>query len=88
MIKSPDITPYTNERSIEKIVVPLGQDLNDYKDRYVNIMDPHVRILARNHVMQGNAANISRGRVSSYSVIICINQFFTIRLIKYLQQLF
>lgn len=63
---SPDITPYTNDRTIEKIMVPLGNDLNEYKARYVNIMDPHVRILARNHVMQGNAANISRGRVGDY----------------------
>ncbi|XP_058808100.1 Fanconi anemia group M protein isoform X2 [Phymastichus coffea] len=60
---SPDITPYTNDRSMEKIIVALDQDLNDYKDRYINIMDPHVRILIKSHILQGSAANISKGRI-------------------------
>lgn len=61
---SPDITPYTNDRSMERIVVTLGKDLSEFKDRYVGIMDPHVRILIRNNIVQGSAANISKGRVT------------------------
>lgn len=61
---SPDITPYTNDRSMEKIIVKLDKVLNDYKDRYISIMDPHVRVLIKNHILQGSAANISKGRVS------------------------
>ena len=60
---SPDITPYTNSRSMEQVIVGLGKVLNQYKDRYVNIMDPHVRILIKNQILQGNTANISKGRV-------------------------
>ncbi|OXU26113.1 hypothetical protein TSAR_016787 [Trichomalopsis sarcophagae] len=60
---SPDITPYTNDRSMEKIIVGLGTDLTNYKDRYVNIMDPHVRILVKNKILQTNTANISKGRI-------------------------
>lgn len=48
---------------MEKIIVGLGPDLSNYKDRYVNIMDPHVRILVRNKILQTNTANISKGRV-------------------------
>ncbi|KAJ8667223.1 hypothetical protein QAD02_008885 [Eretmocerus hayati] len=60
---SPDITPYTNDRQIERIVVGLGKELNEFKERYIGIMDPHVRVLVRNHIMNGNTANISRGRI-------------------------
>ncbi|XP_014210062.1 Fanconi anemia group M protein homolog [Copidosoma floridanum] len=60
---SPDIIPYTNVRSIEKVIVHLGKDLNEFKERYIRIMDPHVRILITNHILQGCTATISKGRI-------------------------
>ncbi|XP_014236277.1 Fanconi anemia group M protein [Trichogramma pretiosum] len=60
---SSDIIPYTNEKSVERVVVSLGRDLDQIKEKYIQVMDPHVRILTKAHLLQGNTGNISKGRI-------------------------
>ena len=34
---SPDIRPYTHERHVEKVVVPLGDELASARDTYLRV---------------------------------------------------
>ena len=34
---SPDIRPYTHERRVEKVVVPLGDELASARDTYLHV---------------------------------------------------
>ncbi|XP_017764650.1 PREDICTED: Fanconi anemia group M protein [Eufriesea mexicana] len=58
-----DIVPHINNRKIDIILVPLNNKLTEYKERYIFIMDRHVKILLQYHVLSGHTANISKGRV-------------------------
>ncbi|KAK2576908.1 hypothetical protein KPH14_005530 [Odynerus spinipes] len=60
---SPDIVPYVNNRKIDIILVPLGEELKKYKERYINIMDRHVKRLIQCKVIHGQTANISKGKI-------------------------
>ncbi|XP_076246163.1 FA complementation group M [Calliopsis andreniformis] len=60
---SSDIIPYINQRKIDVILVPLSNELADYKERYIYIMDRHVKVLLQCNVLRGHTANISKGRV-------------------------
>ncbi|XP_011685294.1 PREDICTED: Fanconi anemia group M protein isoform X2 [Wasmannia auropunctata] len=58
-----DIIPYVNKRKVDIILVPLSNELATFKDRYITIMDRHVRLLVQCNVLRGHTANISKGRV-------------------------
>ncbi|XP_054005636.1 Fanconi anemia group M protein [Hylaeus anthracinus] len=60
---SSDIIPYINQRKIDIILVPLNDQLTEFKDRYIYIMDRHVKVLLQHNVLRGQTANISKGRV-------------------------
>lgn len=60
---SSDIVPYINKRKVDIILVPLSNELLTFKERYIFIMDPHVKFLIRCNVLKGQTANISKGRV-------------------------
>ncbi|XP_043481439.1 protein PFC0760c [Leptopilina heterotoma] len=60
---SPDITPYINERKFDIILVRLSDELARFKERYISVMDPHVRFLVRCNVLRGDTGNITRGRI-------------------------
>ncbi|XP_011310630.1 uncharacterized protein Fancm [Fopius arisanus] len=60
---SPDIIPYINERKLEIILVGLGQDLFQFKEKYIEIMDRHVKILLQHKVLTTSTAHISKGRI-------------------------
>ncbi|XP_043265489.1 ATP-dependent DNA helicase MPH1 [Colletes gigas] len=60
---SPDIVPYINQRKVDIILVPLNKELAEYKERYIYIMDRHVKVLIQNNVLRGQTANISKGRI-------------------------
>ena len=73
-----DIIPYINRRKVDIILVPLSNKLTEYKERYIIIMDRHVRILLQNNILRGQTANISKGRVSyltEYLIIILQRDF-------------
>lgn len=48
---SPDIKPYTHERTVDKIVVPLGKDLTYIKDRYSMVLQEVVKRLIHQRVL-------------------------------------
>ncbi|XP_035725983.1 Fanconi anemia group M protein-like isoform X1 [Vespa mandarinia] len=58
-----DIMPYINRRKTDIILVPLGEELEKYKERYINIMDRHVKFLIRCNVIRGQTATISKGKI-------------------------
>ncbi|XP_046743277.1 ATP-dependent DNA helicase MPH1 isoform X2 [Diprion similis] len=60
---SPDITPYLNKRQMDIILVPLDDDLSNFKEKYVSIMDRYVRLLVQYNILKGNANAISKGRI-------------------------
>lgn len=60
---SPDITPYINERSMKKIIVTLTAELAEFKERYIYVMNPHVRILVSAGILKSDAGSITKSRV-------------------------
>ncbi|XP_051163490.1 Fanconi anemia group M protein [Leptopilina boulardi] len=60
---SSDIIPYINERKLEIILVRLSDELARFKERYISVMDPHVRYLVRCNILKGDTGNISKGRI-------------------------
>ncbi|XP_048264326.1 Fanconi anemia group M protein isoform X2 [Bombus terrestris] len=60
---SVDIIPYINKRRVDIILVPLNKKLAEYKERYIFIMDRHVKILLQHNILHGHTANISKGRI-------------------------
>ncbi|VDI57127.1 fanconi anemia group M protein [Mytilus galloprovincialis] len=49
--ESPDIKPYSHERKVDKIVVPLGDELTSVKKKYVQILDVTINKLKRHGVI-------------------------------------
>ncbi|KAK7505416.1 hypothetical protein BaRGS_00003161 [Batillaria attramentaria] len=43
--------PYTHERTVDKIVVPLGDELNDLKKKYIQVLSVVVRRLTQQRVL-------------------------------------
>ncbi|XP_033207128.1 Fanconi anemia group M protein [Belonocnema kinseyi] len=60
---SPDIAPYINDRKVDIILIRLSNDLAKFKERYITVMDPHVRVLVRLGVLRGETGNISKGKI-------------------------
>ncbi|ESO87655.1 hypothetical protein LOTGIDRAFT_127429 [Lottia gigantea] len=46
-----DIKPYTHERKVDKVVVPLGEELNKVKTKYIQIMDVVIKRLNKLRVV-------------------------------------
>ena len=46
-----DIVPYTHERTIEKVVVPIGIELAEIRNKYLSILEYFVKRLNRNGVL-------------------------------------
>lgn len=61
-----DIIPYVNKRKVDTILVPLSNELAQFKEKYIFIMDRHVKFLMQYNILRGHTANISRGRVYSF----------------------
>jgi len=49
--ESPDIQPYTHERKIDKIVIPLGEVLTAVKENYLKVVGVVVSRLQRHNVL-------------------------------------
>ncbi|KAL6427471.1 hypothetical protein ACFW04_008766 [Cataglyphis niger] len=58
-----DIMPYVNKRKVDIILVPLSHELAVFKDRYIVIMDRHVKFLRQCNILGTQTANISKGRI-------------------------
>lgn len=63
-----DIVPYVNKKKVDIILVPLSHELAAFKDRYIVIMDRHVKFLMQYNVLRAQTANISKGRVIKFNL--------------------
>lgn len=61
-----DIVPYVNKRKVDIILVPLSDELAAFKEKYIIIMDRHVKFLMQCNILRGHTANISKGRVIKF----------------------
>ena len=41
---SPDIKPYTHERTVDKMVVPLGEELTSIKVKYIQVRAQNIAL--------------------------------------------
>ncbi|XP_066197441.1 Fanconi anemia group M protein [Saccopteryx leptura] len=68
---SPDILPYSHERRVEKLVVPLGEELAAIQKAYVQILEAFVSsLIRRNLLMRRDIPNLTK-----YQIILARDQF-------------
>ncbi|KAG0720100.1 Fanconi anemia group M protein [Chionoecetes opilio] len=61
---SPDIKEYTFQRTIEKVVVPLGEELTSLKERYIKVLRVYVnRLLDLNVLHTRDATTLSKFQI-------------------------
>ena len=73
--ESPDIVPYTFQRQIEKIVVPLGDELQVVRMKYASILENFIGRLARNGVLAKQHNSSNPFQYSKFGLLQCRNEF-------------
>uniref|UniRef100_W5MZW2 ATP-dependent RNA helicase FANCM n=1 Tax=Lepisosteus oculatus TaxID=7918 RepID=W5MZW2_LEPOC len=69
--ESPDIQPYSHQRSLEKVVVPLGEELARYQARYLLVLEKFTsRLTQLNVLSQRDIRNLTK-----YQLILARDQF-------------
>uniref|UniRef100_A0A8C5W1F0 RNA helicase n=1 Tax=Microcebus murinus TaxID=30608 RepID=A0A8C5W1F0_MICMU len=67
---SPDILPYSHERRVEKVVVPLGEELAAIQKTYVQILEAFASSLIQRKVLRRDIPNLTK-----YQIILARDQF-------------
>ncbi|XP_048217749.1 Fanconi anemia group M protein-like [Perognathus longimembris pacificus] len=68
---SPDILPYSHERRVEKLVVPLGDELAAIQKTYIQILETFASsLIQRNVLMRRDIPNLTK-----YQIILARDQF-------------
>ncbi|XP_057639292.1 Fanconi anemia group M protein isoform X2 [Chionomys nivalis] len=68
---SPDILPYSHERRVEKLVVPLGEELGAIQKTYIRILETFAScLIQRNVLMKRDIPNLTK-----YQIILARDQF-------------
>uniref|UniRef100_G1STA4 RNA helicase n=1 Tax=Oryctolagus cuniculus TaxID=9986 RepID=G1STA4_RABIT len=68
---SPDILPYSHERRVEKLVVPLGEELAAIQKTYIQILEAFASsLIQRNVLMRRDIPNLTK-----YQIILARDQF-------------
>ncbi|XP_042533879.1 Fanconi anemia group M protein isoform X1 [Dipodomys spectabilis] len=68
---SPDILPYSHERRVEKLVVPLGEELAAIQKTYIQILETFASsLIQRNLLMRSDIPNLTK-----YQIILARDQF-------------
>ncbi|XP_045423849.1 Fanconi anemia group M protein [Lemur catta] len=67
---SPDILPYSHERRVEKLVVPLGEELAAIQKTYVQILEAFASSLIQRNVLRRDIPNLTK-----YQIILARDQF-------------
>ncbi|XP_059135457.1 Fanconi anemia group M protein [Peromyscus eremicus] len=68
---SPDILPYSHERQVEKLVVPLGEELGAIQKAYIQILETFASsLIQRNVLMKRDIPNLTK-----YQIILARDQF-------------
>uniref|UniRef100_A0A7M4FYB1 ATP-dependent RNA helicase FANCM n=1 Tax=Crocodylus porosus TaxID=8502 RepID=A0A7M4FYB1_CROPO len=68
---SPDIRPYSHVRQMEKIVVPLGEELAEFQSAYIRVLETFADRLIRIKVL----AQCAIPSLTKYQIILARNQF-------------
>ena len=55
-----DVMAYTHKKNIKTIVVSLGEQLTKIRNSLINIIDPYIRNLIDNGVLNGDAGNFTK----------------------------
>lgn len=55
-----DVQKYTHRKNLTTMVIPLGQELSEIKERFIAIMDPYVRKLLEQGVITGNINSLTK----------------------------
>ncbi|KAM8917528.1 Fanconi anemia group M protein isoform 2-T2 [Spinachia spinachia] len=69
--ESPDIQAHSHERSVDKMVVPLGESLSAHQARYLQVLEKFMSRLVQNRVM----AHKDLRTLSKYQIILARDQF-------------
>ncbi|XP_049917156.1 Fanconi anemia group M protein [Epinephelus moara] len=69
--ESPDIRAHSHQRSVEKVVVPVGEVLSAYQARYLEVLEKFMSRLVQNRVM----AHKDLRTLSKYQIILARDQF-------------
>ncbi|KAK7905064.1 hypothetical protein WMY93_017671 [Mugilogobius chulae] len=69
--ESPDIQAHSHQRSVEKMVVPLGEILSAYQMRYLEVLEKFMSRLVQNRVM----GHKDLRTLSKYQLILARDQF-------------
>eukprot|EP00066_Takifugu_rubripes_P027202 XP_011616468.1 PREDICTED: Fanconi anemia group M protein isoform X2 [Takifugu rubripes] len=69
--ESPDIRAYSHQRSVEKVVVPLGEILSAHQARYLQVLEKFTSRLVQSRVM----AHKDLRTLSKYQLILARDQF-------------
>ncbi|XP_053451315.1 Fanconi anemia group M protein isoform X2 [Nycticebus coucang] len=67
---SPDILPYSHERRVEKLVVPLGEELAAIQKTYVQVLEAFASSLVQRNVLRRDIPNLTK-----YQIILARDQF-------------
>lgn len=68
---SPDILPYSHERRVEKLVVPLGEELAAIQKAYIQVLEAFASsLIQRNILMRRDIPNLTK-----YQIILARDQF-------------
>ncbi|XP_047719755.1 Fanconi anemia group M protein isoform X4 [Prionailurus viverrinus] len=68
---SPDILPYSHERRVEKLVVPLGEELVAIQKAYIQVLEAFASsLIQRNVLMRRDIPNLTK-----YQIILARDQF-------------
>ncbi|XP_076982966.1 Fanconi anemia group M protein isoform X2 [Tamandua tetradactyla] len=68
---SPDILPYSHERCVEKLVVPLGEELGAIQKAYIQILEVFASsLIQRNVLKRKDIPNLTK-----YQIILARDQF-------------
>ncbi|XP_034432232.1 Fanconi anemia group M protein isoform X1 [Hippoglossus hippoglossus] len=69
--ESPDIRAHSHQRSVDKVVVPLGEALSAHQARYLQVLEKFMSRLVQNRVM----AHKDLRTLSKYQLILARDQF-------------
>ncbi|CAG9795286.1 unnamed protein product [Diatraea saccharalis] len=58
-----DVQPYSHSRKINTVIIPLGPELDQLRQQYVEILDGYARRLKQFNILPQNLGNLSKGRV-------------------------
>ena len=73
--ESPDIVPYTFQRSIQKVVVPLGNELKKVKIDFLSILEPFVRRLSKFGLLSRRGNSIDPTHYTKFGLLQSRNEF-------------